>query len=57
MVDGITLCATHNPHELPDKVKQVVDMVRSSSSKYVPTPSLDEVEINLLLMSTDAGRF
>ena len=57
MVDGITLRATHNPHEPPDKVKQVVDMVRSLSNKYVPTPSLDEVEINLLLMSTDAGRF
>jgi hypothetical protein len=55
MVDGITLRATHNPHEPPDKVKQVVDMVRSN--KYVPTPSLDEVEINLLPMSTDAGRF
>ncbi len=56
MVDGITLRATHNPHEPPDKVKQVVDMVRSLSNKYVPTPSLNKVEINLLPMSTDAGR-
>jgi hypothetical protein len=48
MVDGITLCATHTPHEPPDAVKQVVDMVRSLSSKYVPTPSLDKVEIDLL---------
>jgi hypothetical protein len=57
MVDGITLRVTNNPHELPDKVKQVVDMVRSLSNKYVPTPSLDEVEIDLLPMSTDKGRF
>jgi hypothetical protein len=48
MVDGITLHATHTPHEPPDAVKQVVDMVRSLSNKYVPTPSLDKVEINLL---------
>jgi hypothetical protein len=48
MVDGITLCATHTPHEPPDAVKQVVDMVRSLSNKYVPTPSLDKVEIDLL---------
>jgi hypothetical protein len=48
MVDSITLRATHTPHEPPDAVKQVVDMVRSLSNKYVPTPSLDEVEIDLL---------
>jgi hypothetical protein len=56
MVDSLTLRATHNPHEPPDKVKQVVDMVRSLSNKYVPTLSLDKVKINLLPMSTDAGR-
>jgi hypothetical protein len=40
MVDGIILRAKPTPYELPDKVKQVVDMVRSLSNKYVPTPLL-----------------
>jgi hypothetical protein len=48
MVEGITLRATHIPPEPPDAVKQVVDMVRSLSNKYVPMPSLDKVEIDLL---------
>ena len=34
--------------EPPDHVKLVVETVRSLSNKYVPTPSLDEVEIDLL---------
>ena len=45
---GITLRPTHIPHEPPDHVKQVVEMVRSLSNKYVPTPSLNKVEIDLL---------
>jgi hypothetical protein len=48
MVDGITLHATHTPHEPPDVVKQVVDMVKSLSNKYIPMLSLDKVEIDLL---------
>ena len=48
MVDGSTLRPTHNPHEPPDHVKQVVAMVRSLSNKYVPMPSLDEVKIDIM---------
>jgi hypothetical protein len=48
MVDGITLHATHTPYEPPGEVKHIVDMVRSLLDKYVPIPSLKEVEINLL---------
>jgi hypothetical protein len=48
MADGITLRATPTLNKPPDKVKQVVDMVRSLSNKYVPTPLLDKVEIDLL---------
>ena len=48
MVDGPTRRPTHNPHEPPDHVRQVVGTVRYLSNKYVPTPSLDEIEIDLL---------
>jgi len=47
MVDGITLRAAHYPHSPPDHVMQVAVMVRSLSNKYVPVPSLDEIEIDL----------
>ena len=48
MVDGPTRRPTHNPHEPPDHVRQVVGTVRSLSNKYVPTPSLDKIKVNLL---------
>jgi hypothetical protein len=50
MADGIIPRPTYNPHEPPDYVKLVVEMVwsLSNTNKYVPTPSLDEVEIDLL---------
>jgi hypothetical protein len=49
MVDGITLHSAHNPESLPDNVMQVAEMVRFLSNKYVPTPSLDKFETDLLL--------
>ncbi len=47
-MDGITLRSTHNAHEPPVHIKLVVELVRDLSNKYVPTPSLDEIEIDLL---------
>jgi hypothetical protein len=46
-MNGITLHTAHNPHPPPDHVMQVAAMVRSLSNKYVPAPSLDEIEIDL----------
>ena len=46
-MNGITLYTGHNPHEPPDHVMQVADMVRSLSNKYVPVSLLDKIGINL----------
>ncbi len=48
MMNGITFHTTRIIYEPPDHVKQVVHMVRSLSTKYVPMPLLNEVEIDLL---------
>ncbi len=49
MTNCITCHAAHNAYSLPGYVQQVAAMVRSLSNiKYVPTLSLDEVEIKLL---------
>ncbi len=47
-MDGITLHSTHNAHEPPDHIKLVVELVRDLSNKYVPTPLLNKIEIDLL---------
>jgi hypothetical protein len=53
MVDGITLHTANHTHTPPDYVMQVATMVRALSNKYVPVPSLDKVEVNLLLSLRD----
>ncbi len=47
-MDGITLRSTHNAHDPPDHIKLVVELVRDLSNRYVPTPLLDKIEIDLL---------
>ncbi len=53
MVDSTTLHTASNAHIPPDYVTQVATMVRALSNKYVPVPSLNKVEINLLLSLKD----
>jgi hypothetical protein len=52
-MDGITLHSAQNPESPPDHVMQVAGMVRFLSNKYVPTPSLDKIDTDLLLSLKD----
>ena len=53
--DGTTVDATINQRELaPSCVETVVDIVKVRSDKYVPPPSIDELEIENSLFLKDS---
>ena len=55
--DGTTVDATINQREPPPScVETVVDIVKVRSDKYVPPPSIDELEIENSLFLKDSSK-